>query len=152
MKLLSLTISKKLFFIFLINTVVTLVITGMVISSFFGISETIEYNSKVFINYKDNIESLRTEQAGLLGLTQGYYLNVDDNSIIDSSKNITNSILNMNAILAQLKDNKFKAISSIKIIDDKHFRISEDYINSLELDRNANLYHCLLYTSDAADE
>ena len=140
MKLLSLTISKKLFFIFLINTVVTLVITGMVISSFFGISETIEYNSKVFINYKDNIESLRTEQAGLLGLTQGYYLNVDDNSIIDSSKNITNSILNMNAILAQLKDNKFKAISSIKIIDDKHFRISEDYINSLELDRNANLY------------
>ena len=140
MKLLSLTISKKLFFIFLINTVVTLVITGMVISSFFGISETIEYNSKVFINYKDNIESLRTEQAGLLGLTQGYYLNVDDNSIIDSSKNITNSISNMNAILAQLKDNKFKAISSIKIIDDKHFRISEDYINSLELDRNANLY------------
>ena len=140
MKLLSLTISKKLFFIFLINTVVTLVITGMVISSFFGISETIEYNSKVFINYKDNIESLRTEQAGLLGLTQGYYLNVDDNSIIDSSKNITNSILNMNAILAQLKDNKFKAISSIKIIDDKHFRISEDYINSLELDINANLY------------
>ena len=140
MKLLSLTISKKLFFIFLINTIVTLAITVMVISSFFGISETIEYNSKVFINYKDNIESLRTEQAGLLGLTQGYYLNVDDNSIIDSSKNITNSILNMNAILAQLKDNKFKAISSIKIIDDKHFRISEDYINSLELDRNANLY------------
>ena len=115
MKLLSLTISKKLFFIFLINTIVTLAITVMVISSFFGISETIEYNSKVFINYKDNIESLRTEQAGLQGLTQGYYLNVDDNSIIDSSKNITNSISNMNAILAQLKDNKFKAISSIKI-------------------------------------
>ena len=59
MKLLSLTISKKLFFIFLINTIITLAITGMVISSFFGISGTIEYNSKVFINYKDNIESLQ---------------------------------------------------------------------------------------------
>ena len=140
MKLLSLTISKKLFFIFLINTIVTLAITGMVISSFFGISGTIEYNSKVFINYKDNIEALRTEQAGLQGLTQGYYLNVDDNSIIDSRKSITNSISNMNGLLAQLKDNKFKAISSIKIIDDKHFRISEDYINSLGLDRNANQY------------
>jgi len=140
MKLLSLTISKKLFFIFLINTIVTLAITGMVISSFFGISGTIEYNSKVFINYKDNIESLRTEQAGLQGLTQGYYLNVDDNSIIDSRKSITNSISNMNGLLAQLKDNKFKAISSIKIIDDKHFRVSEDYINSLGLDRNANQY------------
>ena len=140
MKLLSLTISKKLFFIFLINTIVTLAITGMVISSFFGISGTIEYNSKVFINYKDNIEALRTEQAGLQGLTQGYYLNVDDNSIIDSRKSITNSISNMNGLLAQLKDNKFKAISSIKIIDDKHFRVSEDYINSLGLDRNANQY------------
>ena len=140
MELLSLTISKKLFFIFLINTIVTLAITGMVISSFFGISGTIEYNSKVFINYKDNIEALRTEQAGLQGLTQGYYLNVDDNSIIDSRKSITNSISNMNGLLAQLKDNKFKAISSIKIIDDKHFRVSEDYINSLGLDRNANQY------------
>ena len=140
MKLLSLTISKKLFFIFLINTIVTLAITGMVISSFFGISGTIEYNSKVFINYKDNIEALRTEQAGLQGLTQGYYLNVDDNSIIDSRKSITNSISNMNGLLAQLKDNKFKAISSIKIIDDKHFRVSEDYINSLGLDRNTNQY------------
>jgi len=140
MELLSLTISKKLFFIFLINTIVTLAITGMVISSFFGISGTIEYNSKVFINYKDNIEALRTEQAGLQGLTQGYYLNVDDNSIINSRKSITNSISNMNGLLAQLKDNKFKAISSIKIIDDKHFRVSEDYINSLGLDRNANQY------------
>jgi methyl-accepting chemotaxis protein len=46
----------------------------------------------------------------------------------------------MNGLLAQLKDNKFKAISSIKIIDDKHFRVSEDYINSLGLDRNANQY------------
>jgi flagellar basal body-associated protein FliL len=79
MKILSLTISKKLFFIFLINTIVTLAITGMVISSFFGLSETIEYNSKVFSKYKENLESLRTEQASLKGLTQGFYLNVNRN-------------------------------------------------------------------------
>jgi methyl-accepting chemotaxis protein len=140
MKLLSLTISKKLFFIFLINTIITLAITGMVISSFFGISESIEYNSKVFINYKEHIEALRTEQSGLQGLTQGYYLNVSENTITDSTNNTISSISNMNGLLAQLKDNKFIAISSIKIIDNKHFRVSEDYINSLKLDRNANLY------------
>ena len=140
MKLLSLTISKKLFFIFLINTIITLAITGMVISSFFGISESIEYNSKVFINYKEHIEALRTEQSGLQGLTQGYYLNVSENTITDSTNNTISSISNMNGLLAQLKDNKFIAISSIKIIDNKHFRVSEDYINSLGLDRNANQY------------
>ena len=48
MNLLSLTISKKLFFIFIINTVVSILIAVMVISSFFGLSESIEYNSKVF--------------------------------------------------------------------------------------------------------
>ena len=99
MKFLSLTISKKIFFIFLINTIVTLAITVLVISSFFGLSETIEYNSKVFSKYKGNLESLRTEQASLQGLTQGFYLNVNRNTIKDSQDKITNSLENMSTLL-----------------------------------------------------
>ncbi len=144
MKLLSLTISKKLFFIFLINTVVTLAITGMVISSFFGISESIEYNAKVFINYKDRIEALRTEQAGLLGLTQGYYLNVNEDSIVESRSSITNSISTMNKLLDELDDNIFKDISSMKLMDENFFRISEEYINSLGIGRNTKRYQELI--------
>jgi len=144
MKLLSLTISKKLFFIFLINTIITLAITGMVISSFFGISDSIEYNSKVFINYKDRIEALRTEQAGILGLTQGYYLNVNEFSINESSKYITNSISNMNDLLAQLDDNIFKDISSIKSMDENLFRISEEYISNLGMNRDTQQYQELI--------
>jgi len=117
MKILSLTISKKLFFIFLINTIVTLAITGMVISSFFGLSETIEYNSKVFSKYKENLESLRTEQASLKGLTQGFYLNVNRNTIKDSLDKTTNSFANMSARFGELTEDKYKAIKAIKIND-----------------------------------
>ena len=117
MKILSLTISKKLFFIFLINTIVTLAITGMVISSFFGLSETIEYNSKVFSKYKENLESLRTEQASLKGLTQGFYLNVNKNTIKDSLDKTTNSFANMSARFGELTEDKYKAIKAIKIND-----------------------------------
>ena len=117
MKILSLTISKKLFFIFLINTIVTLAITGMVISSFFGLSETIEYNSKVFSKYKENLESLRTEQASLKGLTQGFYLNVNKNTIKDSLDKTTNSFANMSALFGELTEDKYIAIKAIKIND-----------------------------------
>ena len=117
MKILSLTISKKIFFIFLINTIVTLAITVLVISSFFGLSETIEYNSKVFSKYKGNLESLRTEQASLQGLTQGFYLNVNRNTIKDSQDKITNSLENMSTLLVELTDEKYKSIKSTIIND-----------------------------------
>ena len=117
MNLLSLTISKKLFFIFIINTVVSILIAVMVISSFFGLSESIEYNSKVFSKYKEKLESLRTEQASLKGLTQGFYLNVSRNTIKDSLEKITNSFSNMNARLKELIDDKYKTIKEIQIND-----------------------------------
>ena len=115
MKFLSLTISKKLFFIFIINTVVSILIALMVISSFFGLSESIEYNSKVFSKYKENLESLRTEQASLMGLTQGFYLNVSRNTIKESIDKITNSFSIMNARLEELIDENYNAIKGIKI-------------------------------------
>jgi len=117
MNLLSLTISKKLFFIFIINTVVSILIAVMVISSFFGLSESIEYNSKVFSKYKENLESLRTEQASLKGLTQGFYLNVNRNTIKESLDKITSSFSNMNTHLGELFDDKYKTIKAIQIND-----------------------------------
>ena len=89
----------------------------MVISSFFGLSETIEYNSKVFSKYKENLESLRTEQASLKGLTQGFYLNVNRNTIKDSLDKTTNSFANMSARFGELTEDKYKAIKAIKIND-----------------------------------
>ena len=65
---------------------------------------TKEYNSKVFSKYKENLESLRTEQASLKGLTQGFYLNVNRNTIKDSIDKITSSFSNMNTHLGELFD------------------------------------------------
>ena len=117
MNILSLTISKKLFFIFIINTVVSILIAVMVISSFFGLSDSIEYNSKIFSTYKENIESLRTEQASLKGLTQGFYLNVSRETIKESLNKIFFSFEIMNSLLGELEDKKYKAIKVIKIED-----------------------------------
>ena len=114
MNLLSLTISKKLFFIFIINTVVSILIAIMVISSFFGLSESIEYNSKFFSKYKETLESLRTEQASLKGLTQGFYLNVSNNTIEDSLDKINNSFKQMSISLKELEKENYKQIKSIK--------------------------------------
>ena len=115
--LLSLTISKKIFFIFFINTVVSVLIAVMVISSFFGLSDSIEYNSKIFSTYKENLESLRTEQASLNGLTQGFYLNVSRETIKESLGNIFISFEIMNTLLLELEDKKYEAIKAIKIED-----------------------------------
>ena len=117
MNLLSLTISKKLFFIFIINTVVSILIAIMVISSFFGLSESIEYNSKFFSKYKETLESLRTEQASLKGLTQGFYLNVSNNTIEDSLDKINNSFKQMSISLKELEKENYKQIKSIKVND-----------------------------------
>ena len=117
MNLLSLTISKKLFFIFIINTLVSILIAIMVISSFFGLSESIEYNSKFFSKYKENLESLRTEQASLKGLTQGFYLNVSSNTIKDSLDKITNSFKQMSIRLKELENENYEQIKSIKVND-----------------------------------
>jgi len=43
MKFLSITISRKLFFIFIINSVITVTISGLVIISFTGLSGQFSY-------------------------------------------------------------------------------------------------------------
>mgnify|MGYP006445277123 CR=1 FL=1 len=60
MKILSVTISKKLFFIFLINSIITVTISGMVIYSFLGLSGQFNFNSELS-NFKSILDSIRIE-------------------------------------------------------------------------------------------
>ncbi len=65
MKNIQFTISKKLLFIFLINSFVTIIITGLVIQSFTDISESIKFTSKSFSFFKSNLDYIRLEQEKL---------------------------------------------------------------------------------------
>ena len=73
MNLLSITISKKLFFIFLINSIITVTISGMVMISFLGLSGQFNYNSELS-TYKTILDSIRIEQSKLKGHAQSFYL------------------------------------------------------------------------------
>ncbi len=66
MKFLSITISKKLFFIFLINSVIMVTISGMVIFSFSGLSSQFDFNSDLSA-YKTNLDAIRLDQSKLKG-------------------------------------------------------------------------------------
>ncbi|MDG2065313.1 MAG: hypothetical protein P8L36_10005, partial [SAR324 cluster bacterium] len=46
-KAIQITINKKLLSVFLINSFVTIIISGLVIQSFIGISHSIKFNSQI---------------------------------------------------------------------------------------------------------
>ena len=66
MKFLSIKISKKLFFIFLINSVIMVTISGMVIFSFSGLLSQFDFNSDLSA-YKTNLDATRIEHSKLKG-------------------------------------------------------------------------------------
>ena len=65
MKAIQITINKKLLSVFLINSFVTIIISGLVIQSFIGISHSIKFNSQIFSVFKSNLDYLRLEQEKL---------------------------------------------------------------------------------------
>ena len=93
MKFHSITISKKLFIIFLINCFIILSISGLVIQSFSEISESVKFNSKSFSFFKSNLDYLRLEQEKLK----------NTNSLIDST----------NASAETTKNNLIKSIKKM---------------------------------------
>ena len=109
------TISKKLFLIFLVNSFIILMISGLVINSFSGLSSQFNYNSKL-LDYKINLDIIRVEQAKLKGLAQSFYLNVTEDSIRDGVENISSST---DLILNYLKDlgsSKYEGINKLVIL------------------------------------
>ena len=114
MKNIQITISKKLLFIFLINSFVTIIITGLVIQSFTDISDSIQFTSKSFSFFKSNLDYIRLEQETLK----------NTNSLIDAS--IENALKTKN-----------KLIQSSNIVKDLNERLLEDkfsLIHSLSID------------------
>ena len=91
MKFLSITISKKLFFIFLINSVIMVSISGMVIFSFSGLLSQFDFNSDLFA-YKTNLDAIRIEQSKLKGHAKSFYLNVSDQTVKEGLQNMSISI------------------------------------------------------------
>ena len=105
MKFLSITISKKLFFIFLINSVIMVSISGMVIFSFSGLSSQFDFNSDLSA-YKTNLDAIRIEQSKLKGHAQSFYLNVSDQTVKEGLQNMSSSISFISESLGTLKNDE----------------------------------------------
>ncbi len=91
MKFLSITISKKLFYIFLINSVIMVTISGMVIFPFSGLLSQFDFNSDLFA-YKTNLDAIRIEQSKLKGHAKSFYLNVSDQTVKEGLQKMSSSI------------------------------------------------------------
>ena len=131
MKFLSITISRKLFFIFIINSIITVTISGMVIFSFLGLSSQFNFNSELS-TYKSTLDSIRIEQSKLKGHAQSFYLNVSDETIKEGLGNIGASIVFIKGSLAKLKDENNETISSSSLGSIHRFNLDEHKLNKIE--------------------
>ena len=110
MKFLSITISKKLFFIFSLNSVIMVTISGMVIFSFSGLSSQFDFNSDLSA-YKTNLDAIRIEQSKLKGHAQSFYLNVTDQTVKVGLQNMSSSISFISESLGKLKNDENQEIN-----------------------------------------
>ena len=131
MKFLSITISRKIFFIFIINSVITVTISGLVIISFTGLSDQFNYNSELS-DYKTTLDSIRIEQAKLKGHAQSFYLNVTEASVKEGLSQLGKSITFIRESLAKLKSDKNKIISDSKFKSNQRYNLNDRELNSLQ--------------------
>jgi len=127
MKFLAVTISRKLFFIFLINSIITITISGMVIFSFLGLSGQFNFNSELSI-YKSTLDSIRIEQSKLKGHAQSFYLNVSDQTIKEGRENISASIAFIKESLAKLNNEKNNTINNNTFESIHRYHLQEDHL------------------------
>ena len=131
MKFLAVTISRKLFFIFLINSIITITISGMVIFSFLGLSGQFNFNSELS-TYKSTLDSIRIEQSKLKGHAQSFYLNVSDQTIKEGLAEIGASIIFIKESLEKLKDNKNQTINSSSLESINRFNLNDDHLLKID--------------------
>jgi len=113
MKNIQITISKKLLFIFLINSFVTIIITGLVIQSFTDISGSIQFTSKSFSFFKSNLDYIRLDQEKLKNTNSLIDASIENalktkNKLIQSSNNVKD-------LTERLLEEKFSLIHSLSI-------------------------------------
>ena len=118
MKNIQITINKKLLSVFLINSFVTIIITGLVIQSFIGISHSIKFNSKIFTVFKSNLDYLRLEQEKLKKSKS-----LQDIDSIEKQKESTNALIysvnKIDELIKQLSAEKYRQIHKLVVKEDK---------------------------------
>ena len=126
MKNIQITISKKILFIFLINSFVTIIITGLVIQSFTDISGSVQFTSKSFSFFKSNLDYIRLEQEKLKNTISLIDASIENalktkNKLIQSSNNVKD-------LTERLLEDKFSLIHSLSI--DEELKV-KDQINKI---------------------
>ena len=136
MKLPLITIRGKLFLIFVINSLVTIIISGLVINSFLGLSSNLQYSSEILSDYKTNLDSIRIEQSKLKGHTQSFYLNVTKETVKDGMSNLNESLNSIEETLSLLNVEANESINNIDYSSQVRFTFGNEL--SGILDENVN--------------
>ena len=132
MKLPLITIRGKLFLIFVINSLVTIIISGLVINSFLGLSSNLQYSSEILSDYKTNLDSIRIEQSKLKGHTQSFYLNVTKETVKDGISKLNESLNNIEETLSLLNVEANESINNIDYSSQVRFTFGNELSGILE--------------------
>ena len=118
MKILSITISRKLLSVFLINSFVTIIISGLVIQSFIGISHSIKFNSQIFSVFKSNLDYLRLEQEKLKKSKSLQDIDSIQKQII-STNELIDSVNNIDELIREISADKYSPIHELVTKEEK---------------------------------
>ena len=132
MKLPLITIRGKLFLIFVINSLVTIIISGLVINSFLGLSSNLQYSSEILSDYKTNLDSIRIEQSKLKGHTQSFYLNVTKETVKDGISKLNESLNSIEETLSLLNSEANESINNIDYSSQVRFTFGSELSGLLE--------------------
>ena len=132
MKLPLITIRGKLFLIFVINSLVTIIISGLVINSFLGLSSNLQYSSEILSDYKTNLDSIRIEQSKLKGHTQSFYLNVTKDTVKDGISKLNESLNSIEVTLSLLNVEANESINNIDYSSQVRFTFGNELSGILE--------------------
>ena len=132
MKLPLITIRGKLFLIFVINSLVTIIISGLVINSFLGLSSNLQYSSEILSEYKTNLDSIRIEQSKLKGHTQSFYLNVTKDTVKDGITKLNESLNSIEETLSLLNAETNETINNIDYSSQVRFTFGNEISEILE--------------------
>ena len=132
MKLPLITIRGKLFLIFVINSLVTIIISGLVINSFLGLSSNLQYSSEILSDYKTNLDSIRIEQSKLKGHTQSFYLNVTKETVKDGITKLNESLNSIEETLSLLNVEANESINNIDYSSQVRFTFGNELSGILE--------------------
>ena len=132
MKLPLITIRGKLFLIFVINSLVTIIISGLVINSFLGLSSNLQYSSEILSDYKTNLDSIRIEQSKLKGHTQSFYLNVTKETVKDGITKLNESLNSIEETLSLLNVEANESINNIDYSSQVRFTFGSELSGILE--------------------